>query len=78
MSVATLFRSHSLLTPSVTLMLSCNCFVENGQPSGGTEIIEDRHCGTSWGLTTDMHFVWAKGGRASLTCTIHPEDEPQP
>ncbi len=64
------FKTHSLMTPSGNIVLTCNCFPTNGKPPNGTVIIEDKDCGTKFGSTTDMHFVWTKGGRASLTCTI--------
>ncbi len=64
------FKTHSLMTPSGNIVLTCNCFPSKGKPPNGTVIIEDEGCETNFGYTTDMLFVWTKGGRASLTCTI--------
>ena len=65
------FRTHALETPSGNVVLNCNCFPTGGKPES-TMVFENLLCGTGFGLTTDSHLVWAKGGRASLTCIIHP------
>jgi hypothetical protein len=69
------FVTRTSMTPSGNILLKCSCF-----PTGGAAIettrMDNFPCSTEFGLTTDSHFVWTEGGRASLTCVIHPDDQP--